>query len=200
MLKQMRRPERKASIREKVSLARSLIPDVAIRTTCIVGFPGETDDQFRELLDFLDEMRFDGVACFTYSAQEGTRAWEMGDDVPDEVKRERQEAVSELQRVLTGEKLESLAGTRSLAIVDGEEGGVTHGRSWWQAQDIDGLTYLDRNPGAGSIVEVEFTGSENDYDLRASVVSVLDAPPTRNRVRERRSLPLVAATTGAYGR
>ena len=94
----MRRPERQTTIREKVARIREVVPDVAIRTTCIVGFPGETEEDFETLLAFLEEMQFDRVGAFTYSPQEGTRAAEMDDDVPDDVKRERLERLNELQR------------------------------------------------------------------------------------------------------
>ena len=83
VLARMRRPERQRTIREKVARIRSVVPDVAIRTTCIVGFPGETDEDFETLLAFLEEMQFERVGAFTYSPQEGTRAAEMADDVPE---------------------------------------------------------------------------------------------------------------------
>ena len=89
VLKRMRRPERNSTIREKVARIREIVPDVAIRTTCIVGFPGETDEDFETLLRLLEETQFDRVGAFTYSPQEGTRGAELVDDVPDMVKRER---------------------------------------------------------------------------------------------------------------
>src|SRR6266705_2736744 len=100
VLARMRRPERKRTIREKVARFRDAVPGVAIRTTCIVGFPGETEEQFGELLEFLEEVQFDRVGAFTYSPQEGTRAAELADDVPDTLKRERFERLTELQRVV----------------------------------------------------------------------------------------------------
>ena len=87
---------------------RDAVPGVAIRTTCIVGFPGETEEDFDELLEFLEEMQFDRVGAFTYSPQEGTRAAEMVDDVPDAVKRERLERLTELQRPITAERYERI--------------------------------------------------------------------------------------------
>ncbi len=100
VLARMRRPERKRTIRERVQKFRGAVPDVAIRTTCIVGFPGETDEQFEELLQFLEEMQFERVGAFTYSAQEGTRAAQYPDDVHETVKRERLERLTELQRAI----------------------------------------------------------------------------------------------------
>src|SRR5216684_1327627 len=87
MLERMRRPERVRTLREKLAWLRGAIPDLAIRTTCLVGFPGETDEDFRELLEFLEEAQFDRLGGFAYSAQDGTRAMQYVDDVPDEVKR-----------------------------------------------------------------------------------------------------------------
>ena len=106
VLERMRRPERKARQREKLRAIRDAIPGVAIRSTVIVGFPGETDDDFQQLLDFLEEVQLDRVGVFTYSAQEGTRAFDLPDDVPDELKRERLERVTEVQRLVTAERYE----------------------------------------------------------------------------------------------
>ncbi|MGA1309598.1 MAG: MiaB/RimO family radical SAM methylthiotransferase, partial [Gemmatimonadaceae bacterium] len=95
VLERMRRPERQRTIREKVARFREAVPGVAIRTTCIVGFPGETTDDVAQLLDFLREIEFERVGVFTYSPQEGTRAAALADDVPESVKRGRLEAVQE---------------------------------------------------------------------------------------------------------
>src|SRR3979411_251534 len=89
VLARMRRPERQRTIRDRVQKVRGVVPDLAIRTTCIVGFPGETDEDFAQLMGFLEEIQFERVGAFTYSPQEGTRAAEMIDDVPESVKRER---------------------------------------------------------------------------------------------------------------
>ncbi|MFM8781622.1 MAG: 30S ribosomal protein S12 methylthiotransferase RimO [Gemmatimonadota bacterium] len=110
VLERMRRPERQRTIREKVARFREAVPGVAIRTTCIVGFPGETEDDVAQLLDFLREIEFERVGVFTYSPQEGTRAAALDDDVPESVKRERLEAVQELQRHITAERYESRVG------------------------------------------------------------------------------------------
>ncbi len=201
VLQRMRRPERIKSIREKVALARSVIPDVAIRTTCIVGFPGETNHDFQILMELLEEVRFDGVGCFTYSPQEGTHAWGMEDDVPDEIKRDRQEQVNELQRALSAEKCISLVGTEVTALVDSREGEGSEARAWWQAHEIDGVLYLDRALPAGTLVRARITALENDYDMNAAVVDVLSSssmPPAS--APKSRHLPLALASTGAYGR
>src|SRR5215213_2515784 len=118
VLARMRRPERKRTIRDRVSRFREAVPGVAIRTTCIVGFPGETEQDFEELLEFLEETQFDRVGAFTYSPQEGTHAAGMTDDVPEPVKRERLERLTELQRSITADRYESRLGKVARVIVD----------------------------------------------------------------------------------
>ncbi|MFL5466146.1 MAG: 30S ribosomal protein S12 methylthiotransferase RimO, partial [Gemmatimonadaceae bacterium] len=202
VLARMRRPERKRTIRERVSKFRDAVPDVAIRTTCIVGFPGETDEQFEELLEFLQEMQFERVGAFTYSPQEGTRAAEYADDVHDAVKRERLERLSELQRAITAEKYESRTGRTALALVDRTdvEHGTSQARLPWQADDIDGVTQLDDALPPGTIVEVAVEEVVDDYDFRASVIDVvLPAEPPKSHPATRQ-LPISQATIGSYGR
>ena len=200
VLERMRRPERQKTIREKVARFRDAVPGVAIRTTCIVGFPGETDDDFAQLTDFLGEIAFERVGVFTYSPQEGTRAAQMADDVPEDVKRDRLERVQELQRHITAERYESRLGTRSRVLVqesaDGEH--PASGRLPWQADDIDGVTWLDRDVPAGRFAEVEVLEVVDDYDFRARVLSVDDAPAPRAATA--RSLPVMTSSVGSYGR
>jgi ribosomal protein S12 methylthiotransferase len=174
VLERMRRPERRDTIREKVSWLRSRIPDITIRTTTIVGFPGETDGDFRTLLEFAEEMAFERLGVFTYSEQEGTRAAEFEDDVPDDVKRARQEELLELQRAISEERLGRYVGREATVLVDRiadpEEGGATHvGRVPWQADDVDGVTYVAQGGWArpGDLIRVVL--DENvDYDFQAT--------------------------------
>jgi ribosomal protein S12 methylthiotransferase len=173
MLERMRRPERQRTLRDKLAWLRGGIPDLAIRTTCLVGFPGETDDDFRELLAFLEEAQFDRLGAFAYSPQEGTRGAQYPDDVPDGVKRERLEELLEVQRAISAERLARFVGREVEVLVDRvadpDEDGVTHvGRVQWQADDVDGVTYVERGGWAkpGSFVRARLSASE-DYDLRA---------------------------------
>lgn len=200
VLARMRRPERKRTIRDRVARFREAVPGVAIRTTCIVGFPGETESDFDELMEFLEETQFDRVGAFTYSPQEGTRAAEMADDVPDPVKRERLERLQELQRSITAEKYESRFATRAQFIVDRITDGVSVGRLPWQADDVDGVTFLDEVHPPGTLAEVAVGGVVDDYDFRASMVRVISAEPAPKIVPGRRSLPMAAITVGSYGR
>lgn len=173
MLERMRRPERQATLRHKLAWLRETIPEVALRTTCLVGFPGETDADFRALLLFLEEAQFDRLGAFSYSPQEGTRAMQYPDDVPEEVKRERLEELLEFQRGISAERLGRFVGREVTALVDRiadpDEGGATHvGRVPWQADDVDGVTYVATGGWAapGTFLPVRLTASE-DYDFRA---------------------------------
>jgi len=203
VLARMRRPERKVTIREKVARFRDAVPGLAIRTTCIVGFPGETDDDFSQLLDFLEEMQFERVGAFTYSAQEGTRAAELSDDVPDYVKRERLERLTELQRSITTMRYEERVGTRVRALVersagDARGGAAASARLPWQADDIDGVTWLDADAPVGAFVDVEVTEVVDDYDFRARVLGVVRESAGPARPARSRELPL--ASMGSFGR
>jgi ribosomal protein S12 methylthiotransferase len=206
VLERMRRPERKHTIREKVKRFRDAVPNLAIRTTCIVGFPGETDDDFQQLLEFLEELQFERVGAFTYSPQDGTRAAQMEDDVPEGVKRDRLERLMDLQRAITAERYELRVGTRAHALVersaaDADAGAVgAVARLPWQADDIDGVTWLDTDAPAGSFADVEVTGVVDDYDFSARVLSVLDAPTSTNPAPRPASRELPLATIGSFGR
>jgi ribosomal protein S12 methylthiotransferase len=202
VLARMRRPERKRTIREKVARFRDAVPGVAIRTTCIVGFPGETEAQFNELTEFLEEIAFERVGAFTYSPQEGTRAAELEDDVPDALKRERLERLTELQRSITAERYEARVGTVTRAIVDRQTVDGSQARLPWQADDIDGVTQLDEPHSPGTFVDVAIQEVVEDYDFRASVVGVADSPVRRARGKSPvlLSLPVIEPTIGSYGR
>lgn len=200
VLARMRRPERQTTIREKVARIRSIVPDVAIRTTCIVGFPGETDEDFETLLAFLEEVQFDRVGAFTYSPQEGTRAAELEDDVPETVKRERLERLNELQRFITAERYDQRIGHVVRALVDRvDDDGVVQARTKWQADDIDGVTYVSGADGIapGTFIDVRLDEVIEDVDFAATLVAVVSMPaPAPRRAR---TLP-VMGSIGSFGR
>ena len=202
VLARMRRPERKRTIRDRVGKFRDAVPDVAIRTTCIVGFPGETEEQFEELLEFLEELQFERVGAFTYSAQEGTRAAQYQDDVPETLKRERLERLTELQRSVTAERYESRTGRTAQALVDrvDKERGTSQARLPWQADDIDGITQLDVALPPGTIAEVAVEEGVDDYDFQASVIRVAMPAGSPAPPRMSRQLPVKQVTIGSYGR
>jgi len=208
VLERMRRPERKARQREKLRQIREAVPGVSIRSTVIVGFPGETDDDFQQLLDFLEEVQLDRVGVFTYSAQEGTRAFDLPDDVPDELKRERLERVTEVQRLVTAERYEGMIGLTVPAIVDRVmPDGSVQARTNGQADDIDGITWVrgtgDGVPAtplhSGDLVEIQLDAVANDYDFEATLVRHVSATPTHPKAARARALP-VMSTVGAFGR
>lgn len=202
VLRRMRRPERNRNIREKVARIRQVVPDVAIRTTCIVGFPGETDADFQTLLSLLEDVQFDRVGAFTYSPQEGTAAYAMSDDVPESVKLERLERLSELQSAVTAERFEHRVGRSVDAIVDrvGDDG--VEARTIWQAYDIDGVTRIEhRDVGyrPGDLLNVRVESVEDDVDLTASVERIVSrAGAGAAPAASGRALPLM--TIGSYGR
>ena len=175
MLRLMRRPERQATIRQRVGQLRQAIPELTLRTTVILGFPGETDDDFAEMLDFLAEIRFERVGAFTYSMEEGTRAAEMEGHVSIELMNERMGELMDVQREISFEKNAELVGKRSMALVDRvlEEDGDFDAvaRTAGQALDVDGVTNLCNAAGvqSGSMIEVEIIDSL-DYDLIGTVV------------------------------
>jgi len=199
VLKRMRRPERNGTIREKVRRIREVVPDVTIRTTCIVGFPGETDADFETLLALLEDVQLDRIGAFTYSAQEGTAAHEMRDDVPHTVKLERLERLTELQRLITAERFEQRVGRTVEAIVDCVHDTSVEARTRWQAHDIDGITHLPSSAALrpGTVVDVRVDSVLDDYDLGATPVRVTRATARPSRPAPR-MLPL--ASTGSYGR
>jgi ribosomal protein S12 methylthiotransferase len=176
LLQLMRRPERQDTIRTKVRWLREAVPGIAIRTTALVGFPTETDEEFRELLEFVEEMRFDRLGAFAYSPQEGTRAAELPDDVPDAVKRDRLQQLLEVQRAISAEQLALQVGSDVDVLVDEaadrDDPGDLVGRTAWQADDVDGCTYLrTRAPaGAGDFVRARVVDTL-DYDVIAETVS-----------------------------
>lgn len=153
------------------------IDDMVLRTTFIVGYPGETDAEFQELYDWVNEVEFDRVGVFTYSPEEGTSAFELGDDVPAHVKQERYHALMELQQGISVAKNRAWIGQTTQVIVDGvseEHDLVFEGRHYGQAPDIDGVTYLSFENGGefptpGDILEVQITDA-TEYDLTGVVI------------------------------
>ncbi|HEX5409545.1 MAG TPA: 30S ribosomal protein S12 methylthiotransferase RimO [Gemmatimonadaceae bacterium] len=203
VLQRMRRPERARTIRERVARVRDAVPEMAIRTTCIVGFPGETADDFAQLCDLLEDVRFERVGAFTYSPQEGTRAAELADDVPMAVKLERLERLTELQRAITEERYERYVGRTVRAIVDRThaDAATWQARLICQADDIDGITYLSGSTAPGAIVECRVDGVVDDYDFRAHVTRVVLPPGPTGPAPRSRALPVLAGiTSGSFGR
>lgn len=173
VLKRMNRRMTREMIEEAVSLIRRELPDAVIRTQFIVGFPGETEEQFEELLEFVEEMEFDRVGCFQYSKEEGTKAATLDGQVPEEIKQERHDRLMALQKEISREKHQQYIGKTLPVLVEGvseETDLLLQGRFSLQAPEIDGVVYINEGTAEiGEIVDVEITESL-DYDLVGTIV------------------------------
>lgn len=177
ILRRMRRPGNREGYDKLLARIRSKVPNVTLRTTFIVGFPGETEADFEELCAFVRDTNFDHVGVFTYSHEEGTRAFEMTDDVPAAVKTARRDALMALQKSIVAKRQKARKGQTIRVMVDGPSPDMPlllQGRLEGQAPDIDPLVYLSEcdmdEIQPGQIVTALVTGAQ-DYDLVASVVS-----------------------------
>jgi len=168
VLKRMKRPAAAEKSLERIRGWRDICPDIAIRSTFIVGYPGETEAEFDELLDFLREARLDRVGCFQYSPVKGATANDLPDHVPQEIKQERWERFMEVQQAISAEKLLQKVGSTIEILIDESGPDGATGRSVADAPDIDGRVHLEGVTGLnpGDFVEAEVTGAD-DYDLWA---------------------------------
>jgi ribosomal protein S12 methylthiotransferase len=168
ILKAMKRPGSVDKTLERIQRWRATCPELAIRSTFIVGFPGETEDDFEELLDFLEEAQLDRVGAFAYSAVEGAAANDLPGSVPEEVKQERLQRFMELQAEISAQRLETRVGTVQPVIIDHLEGELAIGRSRFDAPEIDGLVQIQDGEAMGvkpgDIVNVRILGSD-EHDL-----------------------------------
>jgi len=169
ILKSMRRGITKQKTIELLERIREKIPDVAIRTSLIVGYPGETDKEFEELLDFVAEFKFDRLGVFTYSQEDGTPAFELGDPVPPEEKERRMALIMNMQHDIIVEKNEKLIGQDLKVLIDGKEGDFYIGRTQWDAPEIDLEVLVEgENLKIGEFYKVEIYDNF-EYDLIGKV-------------------------------
>jgi ribosomal protein S12 methylthiotransferase len=178
VLKRMRRPGNRRTYDKLLQRIRDRVPGVTLRTTFIVGFPGETEADFAELEQFVNDTRFDHVGVFTYSHEEGTRAFALSDEVTRAVKRKRRDALMARQKRIVAGAQKQRVGTEIDVLIDGpspEHELVLQGRTEGQAPDIDALVYLtDCDPAtyqAGQLIRAQIVGAR-DYDLVATAVPV----------------------------
>ena len=173
VLKRMGRRTIKKELIHIVTKLREQIPDICLRTTLITGFPGETQEQHEELLDFVDEMEFDRLGVFTYSPEEGTPAAEMDGQIDQEVKEERQAELMELQQEVAFDKAEEMTGREMLVMIEGKvaDENAYVGRTYRDAPNVDGLIFIntDEELVSGDFVRVKVTGAL-DYDLIGGLV------------------------------
>jgi ribosomal protein S12 methylthiotransferase len=168
MLRRMRRPANVDWVQRTLEKMRAAMPDLALRTTFIVGYPGETEQEFQTLLDFVAEARFDRVGVFTFSFEPGTASEPLGDPVPEEVKVERRRRLMELQQRISLEKNQALVGRTLPVLIEGSNDGLSLGRSYRDAPEIDGLVIIEGEIPAGEIVPARVTGALA-YDVSATV-------------------------------
>ncbi len=164
----MGRRTSRAQLIETIEKLRREIPDIALRTTLITGFPGETQEQHEELMDFVDQMEFDRLGVFTYSPEEDTPAASMPDQIPEEVKEERQAELMELQQDIVFDQAEDRIGEELLVMIEGKvaDENAYVGRTYRDAPNVDGLIFVNTSEElmSGDFAKVKVTGSA-DYDL-----------------------------------
>ena len=172
ILKRIGRRTHKAELKERIGALRREIPDIALRTTFICGFPGETEEDHEELMEFVDEMEFERVGVFTYSAEEDTPAYSYPDQIPEEVKEERRADVMELQQEIAFEHCENMVGKVLDVMIEGKvaDEPAYVGRTYMDAPNVDGLIFVnaDEMLMSGDFVRVKVTGA-NEYDLIGEV-------------------------------
>ena len=168
ILKAMKRPGKIDRTLERIKAWREICPELTLRSTFIVGFPGETEEDFQMLLDFLKEAQLDRVGCFKFSPVEGAPATEMSDQVPEDVKEERYHRFMQVQQAISAARLQQKIGKTLKVIVDEiNEDGII-GRSIADAPEIDGLVYVDNHSqsavNSGYVISVHMTDAD-EYDL-----------------------------------
>ena len=173
ILKRMGRRTSKEQLVEIIAKLRREIPDIALRTTLITGFPGETEEQHEELLDFVDEMEFDRLGVFTYSPEEDTPAAEMDGQIEEEVKEDRQAEIMELQQDIAFDLAEDMIGREVLVMIEGKvaDENAYVGRTYKDAPNVDGLIFVNTEEElmSGDFLKVKVTGAL-EYDLIGEIV------------------------------
>jgi len=167
-LLRMRRPANVDWVHQTLQKMRSAMPNLALRTTFIVGYPGETEEEFQTLLDFVREIRFDRVGAFKFSYEPGTTSEPLGDPVPAEVKDERLERLMTLQQSIALEKNQAYVGKVLDVLIEGSNDGISVGRSYRDAPEIDGLVIVEGLAPVGEIIPVQISGALT-HDLTGSV-------------------------------
>lgn len=172
MLKSMRRGTTKQKQIDLVNAIRDKVPDIALRTTLICGYPGETEQDFQEMLEWVEETRFDRLGCFTYSHEEKTHAHTLEDNVPQEVKEERVEAIMEVQQGISYEINQSKVGNTYKVLVDRVDGDYFIGRTEYDSPEVDNevlISAADSYARIGDFVQVKIDRAE-DFDLYGEIV------------------------------
>jgi len=169
ILKSMNRGLGQDGIRNRIQRLRDAIPEIAIRTTLIVGYPGETENNFNSLQDFVEEMKFDRLGVFTYSEEEGTGAAHLDDNIPRQVKDDRKNLLIEIQNEISLDRNESFVGKTLKVLVDQEGENVSVGRTEYDSPEIDNIVHIQGKVDKGNFVRVRIE-SANEYELIGSIV------------------------------
>lgn len=168
ILSSMRRGLGKDGIRNRIDRLREAIPDIRLRTTVIVGYPGETEDDFRELCDFIEEIQFDRLGIFTYSEEEGTLAEKLNDNVPRQLKNDRKFNLQEIQNSIMLEKNESLINSTITVLIDEINGNFAIGRTEFDSPEVDNIVKVSGNTKVGNFEEIQITDA-NEFELFGKV-------------------------------
>jgi ribosomal protein S12 methylthiotransferase len=169
VLRRMQRPANTDWVYRTIEKMRRLLPDLALRTTFLVGYPGETEREFQALMDFVAEIRFDRVGTFTFSFEPGTTSEPLGDPVPAEVKEERRDRLMAMQQSISLQKNQLMIGRTLPMLIEGQGDGLSLGRSYRDAPEIDGMVIVEGKAPIGAMVPVRVTGAMA-YDLSGEVV------------------------------
>ncbi|MEN8172048.1 MAG: 30S ribosomal protein S12 methylthiotransferase RimO [Chloroflexota bacterium] len=169
-LKRMRRPANMDWVHRTLGKMRDAMPELALRTTFIVGYPGETESEFNALMDFVESIRFDRVGAFQFSFEEGTASESLGDPVPEEVKLERWERLMAAQQQISLERNQAWVGKTLDVLIEGQGDGISVGRSYRDAPEIDGMVVVESELPIGDLLPIRITGAMT-YDLTGVVDS-----------------------------
>ena len=169
LLNSMRRGLGQDGIRDRISRLREAIPEIALRTTLIVGYPGETEEHFNTLRDFVEEIRFDRLGIFTYSEEDGTLAADLDDSVPRQVKDDRKNQLLEIQHGISLDKNESFIGKTLKVLVDESGEGVSVGRTEFDSPEIDNIVHIKGKAVKGTFIDV-LIESANEYELLGKII------------------------------
>ena len=168
LLSSMRRGLNQNGIRKRIDSLRNSIPDISIRTTIIVGYPNETEEDFLALTDFISEVKFDHLGVFTYSEEEGTIAADLKDNVPRELKDERKSIIMDLQNNIDFERNSSMVGQYYDVIIDEIANNIAVGRTQYDAPEIDKIVRINDNVNKGEIYNVKINDF-NEYELIGTI-------------------------------
>jgi ribosomal protein S12 methylthiotransferase len=168
VLQRMRRPANLDWVHRTLEKMRTAIPELALRSTFIVGYPGESEAEFTDLLGFLETIRFDRVGAFPFSFEPGTGSESLGDPIPDQVKQERLDRLMTLQQGISLQRNQAFVGRTLTTLIEGAQEGVSLGRTYRDAPEVDGLVLIEGDIPTGEMVPVQITGAMH-YDLAGQV-------------------------------